>query len=323
MGANDAANCVGTSVGSRILSMRRAMFLLAFFVILGAALEGHRVMTTVGRGIVLFENAALQIGDTPFTFVPWAAFASILAAAIWVTAATYFALPVSCSHSIVGGVMGAGFALMLLDSPALATAGVAVDFTKSFQIVLSWLLTPLAAMAFAYLTFHIARRCLRRVKSVTLLNTIYSVMVVAVGSYMTYSFGANDVGSVAGAVLAANPGFDTRMLALFAGVAITSGAITYGHKVINTIGKRITALAPATAFAAQLGAALTVHIFIQFGIPVSTSHAVVGGVIGTGLVKGTSAVSRRGIKWIPLIWVLTPLVVVGISFVLTMLLMGM
>jgi len=346
MGANDAANSMGTSVGSRILTVRRAILLLALFAILGSVLQGHHVTKTVGRGIVFFENKdfdneniAMAWGQaenilpenitlppgakiTPFTFVPWAAFASIFAAACWVLVATRLGLPVSTSHSIVGGVMGAGFALVTLAPPALAASGVTIGFTKFFQIALSWILAPLGAIAFAYLTFHATSRSLGRVKDIARLNMIYFIMVVATASYMAYSFGANDVGNAIGAIQAANPGLSMQMVALFGGVAIVCGAIMYSHKVIDTIGKRITVLAPATAFAAQFGAALTVHIFTMFGIPVSTSHAAVGGVIGAGLVKGTSAVSGRKVRWISLAWVLTPLVVMGISFGLTWLLVG-
>jgi PiT family inorganic phosphate transporter len=334
MGGNDAANSMGASVGARILTLRRAITILALFVILGAVLEGHHVMHTVGKGIILFENenaAQVQadnlgiptdVEPTPFAFVPWAAFASVFAAAIWVMVATRLGLPVSTSHSIVGGVMGAGFALMFLNAPPLAAAGVTISFTKFSQIVLSWVLTPFAAIAFAYLAYFISDRPLRRVKNIALLNTIYSIMVIATASYVAYSFGANDVGNAAGAVLAANPTFNMQMLALFAGVAIVCGAVTYSRRVIDTIGKRITVLAPPMAFAALFGAALTVHIFTQFGIPVSTSHAAVGGVIGVGLVRGISAVSGRKVRWISLAWVLTPLVAMAISFGLVVLLVG-
>jgi PiT family inorganic phosphate transporter len=335
MGGNDAANSMGTSVGARILTLRRAIIILALFAILGAVLEGHHVMKTVGKGIVLFENenAAWAEADnfgipagvepTPFAFTPWAAFASVFAAAVWVMVATRLGLPVSTSHSIVGGVMGAGFALMFLNAPAFAAAGVTISFTKFSHIALSWVLTPFGAIAFAYLAYRISSRLLRRVKNIALLNTIYSIMVVATASYVAYSFGANDVGNAAGAVLAANPTFSMQMIALFAGVAIVCGAITYSRRVIDTIGKRITILAPATAFAALFGAALTVHIFTQFGIPVSTSHAAVGGVIGAGLVGGVSAVSGRKVGWISLAWVITPLVAMAISFGLVVLLVGM
>ncbi|MDI6642552.1 MAG: inorganic phosphate transporter [Candidatus Hodarchaeaceae archaeon] len=336
MGANDAANSMATSVGARILTLRRAMLLLAIFAIAGAVLQGGYVMHTVGEKIVFFENenAAENIAlaenislpagakPTPFTLVPIAALGAILAAAIWVIVATRLGLPVSTSHSIVGAVMGAGFALMFIGPPALAGAGVQIGYSKFVQIAFSWIITPIGAIAFAYLIYHASNRPLRRVKNIALLNTIYSTLVIITASFMAYSFGANDVGNAAGVVVAACPGADKQLLGLFGGVAIACGAILYSQRVIDTIGKRITVLAPATAFAAQFGAALTVYIFTMLAIPVSTSHAAVGGVIGAGLVRGTSAVSGRRVRWISLAWVFTPLITMAISFGLAMLLTG-
>lgn len=336
MGANDAANSMATSVGARILTLRRAMLLLAIFAIAGAVLQGGYVMHTVGEKIVFVENEnAAQnaliaenivlpsgVKPTPFMLVPVAAFGAILAAAIWVIVATYLGLPVSTSHSIVGAVMGAGFALMFIGPPALAGAGVQIGFTKFIHIVLSWIITPIGAIAFAYLIYHVFNRPLRRVKNIALLNTIYAILVIITASFMAYSFGANDVGNAAGVIVASSPGADKQLLGLFGGVAIASGAILYSGKVIDTVGKGITVLAPATAFAAQFGAALTVYIFTLLAIPVSTSHAAVGGVIGAGLVRGTSAVSGRKVGWISLAWVFTPLITMVLSFGLAMLLMG-
>jgi len=330
MGANDAGNAVGPSVGSKMLTMRRAMLLMALFAILGAMLEGHYVTKTVGRGIVLFENenAAAVTGlagatPTPFTFVPWAAFAAVFSAASWILIATYLGLPVSTSHSIVGGVIGAGFALMFLNPAALGAAGATVDFTRFIRIVISWGVAPIGAIMFAHLTFHAVSRPLRRIKNIALINRVYSVMTIITASYVAYAFGANDLGNAVGVVMAVNPNLDIMMLALFGGVAIACGAIMYSRKVIETIGKRITVLSPATAFAAQFGAALTVHIFTWLAIPVSTSHAAVGGVIGAGLVRGTSAVSGRKVGLISFAWVLTPLVVMGLSFAMSWALMGL
>ena len=334
MGANDAANSMATSVGARILTLRRAILLLTIFVIAGAVLQGGYVMHTVGEKIVLFENenAGIALAEnmalppgvrpTPFMMVPIAALGAILAAAIWVVVATRLGLPISTSHSIVGAVMGAGLALIFIGPPALAGAGAQIEHTKLVHIVLSWIITPFGAIAFAYLTHHIFNRPLRRVRNIALLNTIYAILVIVTASFMAYSFGANDVGNAAGVVAAIRPEADKQLLGLFGGVAIACGAILYSRRVIDTIGRRITVLAPPTAFAAQFGAALTVYIFTVLALPVSTSHAAVGGVIGAGLVRGASAVSGRKVGWISLAWVFTPLITMALSFGLATLFMG-
>jgi PiT family inorganic phosphate transporter len=332
MGANDAANSMATSVGARILTMRRAILILIIFAMAGAVLQGGYVTRTIGKDIVFFENEhavpvenmglSQNVTPTPFMMFPLAALATILTAAIGVTVATRFGLPVSASHSIVGAVMGAGFALVFVNPPAVAGAGVQIGFNRLTHIALSWIITPFAAITFAFLIYHIFNRLMRPVKNIAQLNTIYRILVIMTACFMAYSFGANNVGNAAGVVVAINPGFDKQLLGLFVGVAIACGAILYSQRVIDTVGKRITVLMPSTAFAAQFGAALTVYIFTLLAMPVSTSHAVVGGVIGAGLVRGVSAVSGRKIGWITLAGVSTPFITMAMSFGLAVLLMG-
>ncbi len=333
IGSHDAANSMGISVGSRILTVRRAVFLLALFVVLGAVLEGHYVMGTISKGIVQFENenAAVVLAEnmnlppsvtpTPFTIVPIAAVAAILSASIWILACTYLGLPASTGHSLVGAITGAGLAIGMFGSAAIATAGVSVNVNTFLQILVSWVMTPLVAIGFAFLFYHIASRALNRIKNILTLNRIYSIITIATACYMAYTFGANDVSHGVGLVLAANPALNIPLLALFGAVAMICGAAMYSSRMIETIGKKITVLAPVTAFSAQLAAAMTVHVFVWLSMPVSTSHAVVGGVVGAGLVKG-SLVGGKQLGRIPLIWILTPFVTIAISLLLTTIFMG-
>jgi len=328
VGSHDAANSMGTSVGSRIITIRRAVFLLSIFVVLGAVLQGNYIMDTISRGIVKFENenAAAQLAEniglpagvapTPFSLLPWAAVAATLSASIWVLLCTYLGLPVSTGHSLVASLVGAGLAISMLGSPAIATAGVSVNTAKFTQILISWVITPLGAIGFAFLFYRITNRMLRRVRSVTSFNTIYSTLTIATACYMAYAFGANDVSHGVGVVLAVAPSLNVSLLALFGAVAMICGAVMYSSRMIETIGKKFTILSPSTAFAAQFGAAMTVLIFAWLGMPVSSSHAIVGGVIGAGLVRGTSTVSGKKIGRTSLAWVLTPFVTMGISFAL-------
>ncbi len=289
-------------------------------------------MKTIGKGIVLFENEnAVSLENlnlpagaspTPFTYVPVGALAAILAAALWVASATRLGLPVSTSHSIVGGVLGSGLALVFFSPPALSGPGVQLSYAKLAQIVLSWILTVPSAIFFAFLIYHVSSVFLHRVRDVVELNKLYGILTILTACFVAYSFGANDVGNAVGAVGAANPGFDMGLLKIFGGAAIACGAIMFSHRVIETLGKHITVLAPPTAFAAQAGTAVTVYILTMFGMPVSTSHSAVGGVIGAGLVGGVSTVRGKKIGIISLAWVLTPLVPIAIAFGLTWLLMG-
>ena len=129
--------------------------------------------------------------------------------------------------------------------------------------------------------------------------------VIGAACYVAYSLGANDVGNAIGPLLNKYPEKGVY-LALLGGIAMGTGALTYGRKVTNTVGKSITPLDLPGAFSAQFAAAFGVHLFSVLGIPVSTSQAIVGAVIGVGLTKGARAVNRERIAIIGIGWVLAP-----------------
>lgn len=321
IGSNDAANAMGTAVGGRVLSYRRAIAIMILFVVLGAVLEGGKVMETVGEGIVLPADGAT---GNPLTKVPIIAVIALVSAGLWVTIATTLRLPVSTSQSMVGAVMGAGILISFLEPSGI---GANVQFGKLGTIGLCWILTPLCAALFAFLVYKSLGPAVRRVKNVVLLNRIFGVMVVATGAFVAYTLGANDVGVATGMIYAVAGGggsatWSPQLIALFGGIALAVGALTYSWRVMQTVGMGITRLDAMTAASAQLGAALTVWAFIQFAIPVSTSQAIVGGIIGAGLVKGIVAVSKRKLGEIGVAWILTPAAACGLTIFLGWLAMG-
>lgn len=281
IGANDTANCVGTSVGSGLLSYRGAVYLMALFVIIGALLQGQNVATTIGKGVVRAELPQLAVLVT------------MLSAGLFVTLATTLKLPVSTSQSIVGAVAGIGLAV-----------GAPVDSGKLLRIVQVWVLNPFLTALLAYMIYRLVAIPLRRVRRVGLWDRLMALMVLASAAYMAFSLGSNDVGNSVGPLV--NLGYDMRLLVLMGGVALAVGALTYGHRVTETIGGSIVLLDPLSAFSAQAAAAVGVHLFSILGIPVSTSQAVVGAVVGVGIVKGIRAVSRRRVLEIVVGWVATP-----------------
>ncbi len=314
IGANDAANAVGVPVGGRVISFRRAVTLMILFVLLGAVLEGWKVMETVGSGIV--------VGPTgnPLTEVPGLAIVGLFSAGIWVTVATTFELPVSTSQGIVGSVIGAGLLLTFLNLPAAPSATLRLGVLG--EIGLAWVLTPVVAAAFAYVIYHAFGPLLRRIGGVGKLNRTLSFLIVVTAAFAAYSLGANTVGNATALIYTVAGGskggiiWTQELIGLFGGVALAAGVLTYSRKVMRTVGSGITRLDAMTAFAAQFGAALTVWISVQFGIPVSTSQAIVGGVAGAGLVKGTAAVSRGKLGEIATAWVLTPTVSAALTIAL-------
>jgi PiT family inorganic phosphate transporter len=283
IGANDTANCIGTTVGCGLLPFRRAAILVAVFAVLGGLLQGHHVMDTIGKGIVKDELNILAV------------FVALICSGIFVTLATFYRIPTSTSQSIVGGVMGIGLAL-----------DANIDYAKLIRIAESWVICPLLVMVLAFALYHLLTRLLHRIVSRNILvqNAIGWLAILS-GCYVAYSMGANNAGNAVGPI--ANLGIihPTVLLAI-GGVAIAVGAITYGRRVADTVGKGITPLDIPGAFVAQIAAAFGMHLFSIFGIPVSTSSAIVGAVVGVGLVKGARSISQKTIWTILIGWVLTP-----------------
>ncbi|MBW2058973.1 MAG: anion permease [Deltaproteobacteria bacterium] len=283
IGANDTANCIGTVVGAELIPYRRAVALVAVFAFLGAALQGHHVMKTIGKGIVTEE--------LPFAAV----FVALVCGGGFVTLATFFKIPVSTSQSMVGGVVGIGLAV-----------GANVDFSKFVTILESWVVCPALTLALSCGITRLLGSLLGRLKgSVIFVQNLLGWLAILSGCYVAYSMGANNAGNAVGPI--ANLGIvHPRTLVAIGGGALALGSITYGRKVSDTVGKGITSLDLSGAFAAQMSSAFGIHLFSIMGIPISTSSAVVGAVAGTGLAKGARSISKKTVLTILAGWVLTP-----------------
>jgi len=293
IGANDTANCIGTTVGCGLLSFKRAVILVAVFAILGAMLQGHHVMHTIGKGIVKTDLNYLAVC------------VALICSGFFVTLATFFRIPTSTSQSIVGGVVGIGLAV-----------GAEIDFSKFILIAESWIICPLLVMVLAFGLMHLIRLVLSRFETSSILfQQAFGYLAIVSACYVAYSMGANNAGNAVGPVANLNI-FPPKVLLFIGGLSIAIGAITYGRKVADTVGKGITALDIPGAFAAQVASAFGMHLFSMFGIPVSTSSAIVGAVVGVGLVKGAKAISKKTILTILIGWALTPVLSGTVSFML-------
>jgi PiT family inorganic phosphate transporter len=310
IGANDAANCIGTTVGAQIISYRKAVAIMAIFVILGGVLQGHHVMKTVGKGIVISEASSYEEyhGEAPgpefHLLFPddrlpdKAILVALLSAGLFVSLATFSSIPVSTSQAIVGGVAGTGVGIVGMQTSYF-------KLSVLLKIFGAWVISPVLTMTMAFLFYMALTRLLRK-RNLMAWSRVLGIAVVVSAAYVSYSLGANDVGNAIGPLLSRFPD-KGPWLALLGGVAMAVGAYTFGSRVTDTVGKNITPLDYGGALAAQLSAAIGVHVFSTAGIPVSTSQAIVGGVIGVGLTKGVQAVSFSRISTIFIGWVVTPL----------------
>jgi PiT family inorganic phosphate transporter len=289
LGANDSANVFGTGVATGTVHYRLAIWLTAVFVVLGAVVEGPKCMETLN------ELSRL---------VPLFAFCCMLSAGITMTVLTILAVPASSSQAVIGAMIGAG----LISGSA--------DFSKLYIIVSCWLFTPISGMVLAYFLYVSARIVLdRTVKSMAKRNTLYFIGILLAGSYGAYTLGTNNVANVTG--LYVGSGLLTPKSASFiGGLAISTGVLTYSKKVMMTVGKGIVPLDPLSAFVALLAEALTLHLFTQIGVPVSSSQAIVGAVLGIGLVGGLRTVSIQMLSKIAAGWILTPVSAGLLAFLL-------
>jgi inorganic phosphate transporter, PiT family len=283
IGSNDTANCIGTTVGCGLIPFRRAVILVVIFAVLGAVLQGEHVMKTIGKGIVKEDLSYLAV------------FVALLCSGFFVTLATFFRIPTSTSQAIVGGVMGIGLAV-----------GAEINYSKFIIIAESWIICPIMVMGLAFGLYHLLILILRKIRGNALLvRNAMGWLAIASSCYVAYSMGANNAGNAVGPI--ANLGIlPPKVLLIIGGGAIALGALTYGKKVADTVGKGITPLDIPGAFCAQVASAFGMHLFSMFGIPVSTSSAIVGAVVGVGLVKGSRAISKKTVITILSGWVLTP-----------------
>ncbi|MEI8348665.1 MAG: inorganic phosphate transporter [Candidatus Omnitrophota bacterium] len=297
IGANDAANSLGTAVGSRVVTLKRAIVLIAVFGFLGAYLQGGYVTKTIGKGIIPLDT----LGRTTALYV---ALVASFAACAWVVLATYWKMPISTSHSIVGAVAGCGLAIQT-----------SIKWKILVDIFICWIFTPIGAAILGYIFLQIFKNTFYRIFPRRYINKILAALIIVSGCYVAYTWGANDVANAVGVIAGANI-MPVKFCLLFGGLAILIGIVTWGYKVIETIGSQITRLLPIMAFSAQLASAINVHIYTIFGIPVSTSHSIVGAIFGVGLVRGMRVINMRVMREIIICWLATPFISGLISFLI-------
>lgn len=289
LGANDAANIFGTGVASGVVRYRTAVILTAIFVLIGAYFEGSKGIETYGKLAVMDLNTA---------------FIASLSAAITINVLTIFALPVSTSQAIVGSIVAVG----------IMSGGLSLKIMT--KVLLSWVLTPIGAAVISYGLYRTFGWLLEgRIKNVRVWSLLMKVGFYAAGIYGAYTLGANNVANSTGVFVKAGL-LTPTMATLIGGLSIGLGVLTFSKRVMMTVGKRITEMSDLAALVAVLGQAVTVHIFTWVGVPVSTSQAIVGAVLGVGLVKSSGAVNLKVLGNIGLGWISTPTASFAITFIL-------
>jgi len=279
LGANDAANIFGTAVSSRMVKFITAAVLSSVFVILGSILQGRPGIETIGK------ISTMGLGMAAI---------SSLAAAIAVTIMTILKLPVSTSQAVVGSIAGVG----IMQRQAALTG---LD-----KVIICWIGTPIGGFIFSIILYLILARIINRFQpSWASSDFVIRAGLIIAGCYGAYALGANNVANVTGVFYGAGL-FSIKTAALIGGVSIALGILTFSKGVMKTVGKGIVRLDGYSALIVVLSNAVTVHIYAVVGVPVSTSQAVVGAVLGIGLLKRAEALKKRAILGVLSGWIATP-----------------
>jgi inorganic phosphate transporter, PiT family len=290
-GFHDAANSIATVVSTRVLSPGRAVIWAAFFNFIAAFTFGTAVAKTVGAGMVDIEVVTFAV-----------IFGGLSGAIIWDLITWYYGLPTSSSHALIGGYAGA----------AVAKAGfgaiVAGGWTKTIIFIF---LSPLVGMLLGWAIMSSIFWIFRWMPP-SRVDRWFRKLQLLSAAFFSLNHGANDaqktMGIIAGVLYAANY-IDTFYIpfwvVLAAHAAIGLGTLAGGWRIIHTMGSKITKLQPVGGFAAETSAAISVLIATQTGVPVSTTHAITGAIVGVGATRRLSAVRWGVAGQIVWAWILT------------------
>jgi inorganic phosphate transporter, PiT family len=290
-GFHDAANSIATVVSTRVLSPGKAVVWAAFFNFVAAFTFGTAVASTVGSGMVNIEVVTFSV-----------ILAGLTGAIVWDLITWYYGLPTSSSHALVGGYAGA----------AVAKAGFAAIIASGWtKTIIFIFLSPLIGMV-AGLGLMVGIHWLFRWTPPSRVDRWFRRLQLLSAAFFSLNHGANDaqktMGIIAGVLYTAH--YIDRMhipfwVVLIAHSAIALGTLAGGWRIIHTMGSKITKLQPVGGFAAETGAALALLTATLIGVPVSTTHAITGAIVGVGSTRRLSAVRWGVAGQIVWAWVLT------------------
>ncbi|MCP4709152.1 MAG: inorganic phosphate transporter [Planctomycetes bacterium] len=389
IGANDVANSMACAVGSKALTIFWAVILAGICEFAGAVLVGTQVTDTIRKGII--DTQSFANGDD-YLILAHGMLCAMLAAALWLNVASYFGMPVSTTHSIVGAIVGFG----------IIQAGFSqIEWWMIVKIVGSWFISPITGGLLAFIIFKLISRNILAVerplvaarkgvpvwvfvtffililatiykglknlvpdfniywavlismagggiaaliawvlmqkvfrdqddtkkrKQLLLVEKIFVPLVIISSCTVAFAHGANDVANAVGPLQAVVEIVQTKAVPeevevelwvlMLGGVGIVFGLATFGYRVMRLVGTRVTQITPTRGIAADLATMATVLTCSKMGLPISTTHTLIGAILGVGMARGITAINRQVVKSIFTSWLIT----VPIAAVLTIVL---
>ena len=290
-GFNDSANSVATVIGTRVLRPIHAVALSAAANFAGPFIFGVAVATTIAKGIV-----------SPDDITVYMIIGGLAGAISWSTLCTYFGLPISNSHSLIGGIMGAGIAGLGFEK---------LVFDGLTKVLAGIVIAPIGGMIFGIALTGIIITIFARRKPAVVNKTFGRLQIIS-SAWFALTHGANDGQKTMGIIVlilfsaGMIPELEMPLWVIFAAAtAMGLGTFFGGYKVIKTLGVKITRLKPYQGFAAETGGGVMLAIFAVLGIPASTTHAITGTIMGSGAARRKRAVRWKVSRQIIFSWVIT------------------
>lgn len=317
LGANDAANVFGTAVGTKMVKFRTAALISSLFIIIGAVYAGEGASETLGKlGHINTIAGAFMVA---------------LAAALSIYWMVQSALPVSTSQAIVGAIIGWNL-----------YSGKPTEVDLFLQIAGTWVICPILSGFIAIIIYYIVKTTVRHSKIHLIRQDLYTrIGLIIAGAFGAYALGANNIANVMGVFVESAPFHainlgnflyldKTQVLFLIGGLAISFGVYTYSHRVINTVGDNLMHMSPLVAWIVVVSQSLVLFLFASQGIqhfllshnlpalplvPVSSSQAVIGAIIGIGIAKGGRSINWSILGHIAMGWIFTPVIAALTCFI--------
>ena len=339
LGTNDAANAFGTAVATRVIKYRTAVIIIAVLVVVGAFTAGENNIGKISElatsnkvtASMAEVQAAIEDDEEEKLRLRSAMKAAIIFACAGLTVfiMSWLQFPVSANQSITGAIIGWGLFHANYADPAV----LAVNLPQLGKFASTWVLNPLGAGIISFVLVWLVNRFVKqKLTSLGSYDLIIKAGYLIAGAFASYSIGMNSSANVtalyfdaayAQTGVAANLLTDAQLTATIGGIAIALGVLTYSKKVMMTVGSNIASISQLDGFLVIIGMALTVVIMGNWmGIPVSTSQAVVGAVIGAGLVKGVDNIHFSILKRIALAWVSSPTAAGLLTYIVAVLTQG-
>ncbi len=289
IGANDET--MAPLYGSRILNMKQILILAAIFAITGAIFLGEGVAKSVGDKILLIDYETTGISQNAVVLT------ILISTAIWLILSSAFGLPISSTHSTIGGIMGLGVMLGSVDG---------VNWNTILGMSIWWLLSPVVGFSVTFLVVKILNKHklkhLNGFQDYERTENIYTYIILIVICVTAFSRAGNDCSNAVGIVVGVGDDINLTALLIITGFGLAAGIVVLGRIVIKNLGK-VTELRPSTAFAVQVPTAAVMLIGTIQKIPLSGSHLLVASLVG--LSKASSTPMEKGIWKIVLVWLLT------------------